>query len=107
MEFEKDRESIWVSKDGRETRICDMQDEHLVHTVLLIERLRTDNPHKVRIGFNVIDFYYPIMQKEIDFRSIRKMYYIKQGDIRGIVLATAELHGGKNDSQTHGKKKHP
>lgn len=30
---------LWTTKDGRRIRICDMEDDHLLHTIRLLQRV--------------------------------------------------------------------
>ncbi len=80
----------WVSRDGSKTRICDMDDQHLINTVLLVERTYSNRDPSVMFGKNYIPIAQRGLEMEIEKRGLEVALAKRSGDVRRLVKAVAE-----------------
>jgi hypothetical protein len=81
---------VWVSKDNRITYIREMDDDHLVNTILFLHRRAIDlKPFNLS---EIIQFRAAKMKKEARGRRLLPRVMLALDDVRGLVRATKELH---------------
>lgn len=96
VKHERDRLVKWVSQDGRQTRIKDLKDDHLLHILLLIDKRIDENPiGPNRVGKNFVSIFYAPLLAEIEKRGLATQYLMRRGDVKSLVIYTANKHKEK------------